>query len=117
MSPKIIIDVRSPMEFACGNVAGSINIPLQEIPLRMNEIKEMNSRVILCCASGARSGNHIGTFGSDNRHRGAASAYNGDFLFYRRQDSVFITAIGVCTHDNDAINITSSDLCRNGRIR
>lgn len=57
MSSKIIIDVRSPIEFACGNVAGSINIPLQEIPLRINEIKEMTSPVILCCASGARSEN------------------------------------------------------------
>ena len=57
MSNKIIIDVRSPMEFMGGNVAGSINIPLQEIPKRIDEIKEMRSPIILCCASGARSGN------------------------------------------------------------
>ena len=29
---RTIIDVRSPMEFMGGNIAGSINIPLQEIP-------------------------------------------------------------------------------------
>ena len=57
MNNKIIIDVRSPMEFMCGNVSGSINIPLQEIPQRIDEIKEMGSAIILCCASGARSGN------------------------------------------------------------
>ena len=57
MNNKIIIDVRSPMEFACGNVTGSINIPLQEIPQHIDEIKEMESPIILCCASGARSGN------------------------------------------------------------
>ncbi|MEO5908960.1 MAG: rhodanese-like domain-containing protein [Ginsengibacter sp.] len=57
MNNKIIIDVRSPMEFMSGNVAGSINIPLQEIPQRIDEIKEMGSPIILCCASGARSGN------------------------------------------------------------
>ncbi|MEO9210244.1 MAG: rhodanese-like domain-containing protein [Ginsengibacter sp.] len=57
MSNKIVIDVRSPMEFMCGNVVGSINIPLQEIPQRIDEIKEMKFPIILCCASGARSGN------------------------------------------------------------
>ena len=57
MNNKIIIDVRTLMEFRCGNVAGSINIPLQEIPQRIDEIKEMESPIILCCASGARSGN------------------------------------------------------------
>lgn len=55
MNKKIIIDVRSPMEFMCGNVAGSINIPLQEIPQRIDEIKEMKFPIVLCCASGARS--------------------------------------------------------------
>ena len=59
MNHKIVIDVRSPIEFMGGNVAGSINIPLQEIPQRINEIKEMGSAVILCCASGARSGNAV----------------------------------------------------------
>ncbi len=57
MNNKIIIDVRTPMEFMCGNVAGSINIPLQELQKRIDEIKEMKSPIILCCASGARSGN------------------------------------------------------------
>ena len=57
MNHKIVIDVRSPMEFMGGNVAGSINIPLQEIPQRVDEIKEMDSPIILCCASGARSEN------------------------------------------------------------
>ena len=59
MNNKIIIDVRSPMEFMGGNVAGSVNIPLQEIPQRIDEIKEMGSPVILCCASGARSENAV----------------------------------------------------------
>jgi rhodanese-related sulfurtransferase len=57
MNHKIVIDVRSPMEFMGGNVAESINIPLQEIPQRVDEIKEMHSPIILCCASGARSEN------------------------------------------------------------
>lgn len=56
MNKKTILDVRTPMEFQGGNVAGSINIPLHEIPQRFNEIKQMLQPIILCCASGARSG-------------------------------------------------------------
>lgn len=51
-----IIDVRTPAEFAGGHVAGSINIPLQEIPNRVEEIKSLGGTIILCCASGNRSG-------------------------------------------------------------
>jgi phage shock protein E len=51
-----IIDVRTPNEFMGGNVAGSINIPLQEIQLRMDELKKLNQPLVLCCASGNRSG-------------------------------------------------------------
>jgi rhodanese-related sulfurtransferase len=51
-----IIDVRTPNEFMGGNVAGSINIPLQEIQLRMDELKNLNQPLVLCCASGNRSG-------------------------------------------------------------
>ena len=53
---KTIIDVRSYGEFMGGHVANSINIPLQELPQRINEIKEMKQPIVLCCASGGRSG-------------------------------------------------------------
>ncbi len=51
-----IVDVRTPMEFMGGHVAGSINIPLQELPERLDEITNMKQPLVLCCASGARSG-------------------------------------------------------------
>jgi rhodanese-related sulfurtransferase len=38
-----------------GNVVDSINIPLNEIP-RVEELKKLNAPLILCCASGNRSG-------------------------------------------------------------
>jgi phage shock protein E len=50
-----IVDVRSPAEFMGGHVAGSINIPVQEIPKRLPEFKKME-HIVLCCASGGRSG-------------------------------------------------------------
>ena len=51
-----IIDVRTPQEYNGGHVSGAINIPLDTIRGRMNEIKSMNKPIITCCASGARSG-------------------------------------------------------------
>ena len=39
MTFKTIIDVRTPAEFMGGHVAGSINIPLQEVQSRIQEIK------------------------------------------------------------------------------
>lgn len=53
---QTIIDVRSYGEFMGGHVAGSINIPLQEIPHRLDELRVMQQPIILCCASGNRSG-------------------------------------------------------------
>ncbi|CAN1510053.1 PspE Rhodanese-related sulfurtransferase [Flavobacteriaceae bacterium] len=51
----VIIDVRSPGEFAGGHIKGSKNIPLNEIGAKINEIKKLNKPVIACCASGMRS--------------------------------------------------------------
>ncbi len=50
-----IVDVRTTEEFNSGNAEGSINIPLQEIQQRINELKGMKHPLILCCASGGRS--------------------------------------------------------------
>lgn len=55
-----IVDVRTPGEFMGGNVAGSINFPLQEIKQRMDELKNLKQPLVLCCASGNRSGQAYG---------------------------------------------------------
>lgn len=49
-----IVDVRTPQEFMGGHVAGSVNIPLNELPQRLNEFQSMEN-ILLCCASGGRS--------------------------------------------------------------
>ena len=51
----ILIDVRSAAEFANASAPGTINIPLQELGSRLGEISK-SSPVVLCCASGTRSG-------------------------------------------------------------
>ncbi|MFT5969884.1 MAG: phage shock protein E [Flavobacteriales bacterium] len=52
----VIIDVRSPGEFQGGHVAGSKNIPLPDIQNKLEEIKKIDKPIVLCCASGNRSG-------------------------------------------------------------
>jgi rhodanese-related sulfurtransferase len=51
-----IVDVRTRAEFSGGHVAHSVNIPLQEIMDHVDEIKQMKTPIIFCCASGGRSG-------------------------------------------------------------
>ncbi len=52
----VVIDVRSKEEYNQGHVKGSINMPLGSITGQINKIQDMNKPVILCCASGMRSG-------------------------------------------------------------
>ena len=53
----LIIDVRSPGEFATGHVRGSVNIPLDRFAQAIAEaVPDKSAPVILCCASGGRSG-------------------------------------------------------------
>ena len=50
-----IVDVRTEGEFVSGNVNGSINIPLDQLVDRVEELKQMQP-LIMCCLSGSRSG-------------------------------------------------------------
>lgn len=75
-----IIDVRTPGEFMGGNVAGSVNIPLQELQSRTEEIKNMQQPIILCCASGMRSGQataYLRSVGVDCENGGSWLDVNG----------------------------------------
>jgi len=51
-----IVDVRTYEEFLGGHVVGSINIPLNEVPQRLEELKQLDLPLLLCCAAGMRSG-------------------------------------------------------------
>nr|WP_299419734.1 rhodanese-like domain-containing protein [uncultured Emticicia sp.] len=51
-----IVDVRTPEEFRGGHVAGAVNIPLSEVLSHVEELKALTKPVVLCCASGNRSG-------------------------------------------------------------
>jgi phage shock protein E len=53
----LIVDVRTPEEYASGHYPGAVNIPVDEIERRMNELgPDKNRPIVLYCRSGRRSG-------------------------------------------------------------
>lgn len=50
-----IIDVRSGWEFEDGHIDGALNIPVEEIPQRIDEFKDLSQPFVVYCRSGARS--------------------------------------------------------------
>ena len=55
LNSPIVVDVRTPEEFQDGAYPGAINIPLDEMQLRINELGSKSREITLYCASGARS--------------------------------------------------------------
>ncbi|MEI6554702.1 MAG: FAD-dependent oxidoreductase [Paludibacter sp.] len=51
----LIVDVRTPAEFAGGAYPGAVNIQLDELPSRINELGNKSRDITVYCASGARS--------------------------------------------------------------
>lgn len=52
----ILVDVRTPGEYERGNIAGSINIPLDDIDANISQrIPDKQKTIYMYCLSGARS--------------------------------------------------------------
>ena len=51
----MLLDVRSPAEFASGHLPGAINIPVESLERRIAELEPRDREVVVYCASGARS--------------------------------------------------------------
>ena len=67
-----VVDVRSPQEYRGGNIPGSVNIPLDRIGSEASKLKASGKPVILCCASGMRSGSATSIL-----KEAGVEAYNG----------------------------------------
>ena len=68
----IIVDVRTPGEYAGGHIKGSKNIPLQSLSQNLNKLPK-DKVIITCCASGMRSGSAKSILQSN----GYKEVYNG----------------------------------------
>ena len=51
----IILDVRSASEYASGHIKGAINIPVDQLANKLQQLKDKDKPIITCCASGMRS--------------------------------------------------------------
>ncbi len=52
----LILDVRTEREFLDGHIKGAVNIPVDELEKRLDELKRYkNFEIIVYCRSGARS--------------------------------------------------------------
>jgi rhodanese-related sulfurtransferase len=51
----LLVDTRTPQEYASGHIPGAVLIPYDEISKRLNEIPK-DKKVILYCRTGRRSG-------------------------------------------------------------
>jgi rhodanese-related sulfurtransferase len=67
-----LVDVRSPGEFADGNVKGSVNIPLDQVQNQLAKFKDKEYIVVFC-----RSGNRSGQAKSILEQNGFTNVTNG----------------------------------------
>jgi phage shock protein E len=68
-----VVDVRETWEFSEGHYPNSLNIPLGEVPSRLDELMAMSKPLILVC----RSGNRSGMATTMLQNNGATEVYNG----------------------------------------
>src|SRR5690606_36701733 len=52
--PHVLVDVRTPEEFASGHIPGALNLVLQDLPHQMDSLHK-DQPIVLHCRSGARS--------------------------------------------------------------
>lgn len=51
----ILLDVRTEEEYITGHIPNSVLIPLDELEERLNELSELDTKIIVYCKSGTRS--------------------------------------------------------------
>ena len=69
----VVLDIREPAEYASGHLPNARNIPAGELEKRMGELPAAKP-VLVCCASGSRSGRAIATL----RKAGREQVFNLD---------------------------------------
>ena len=75
-----ILDVRTKMENFMGKIDGSVNIPLNQIPHHIEDIRAMQP-VVIYCAAGVRSAQAV----SFLKQEGLTEVYDGGGINDLRQ--------------------------------
>lgn len=78
----VLLDVRTPSEFAGGHIPGAVNVPLQELDRVAAVVPDGSTPVFAYCRSGARSAQAAAMLeqaGYKNvRNIGGISSYRGE---------------------------------------
>lgn len=56
----LLLDVRTPEEFAGGHLPNALNVPLQVLPGRVADLAAKHPRIVVYCRSGGRSAQAAG---------------------------------------------------------
>lgn len=60
----VVLDVRTPAEYAEGHVPGAVNIPHTELAARIGELADAHSRdIVVYCRSGSRAAQALTVLG------------------------------------------------------
>ena len=51
----LLLDVRTEEEFVTGHIPSAINIPVQELEARVDELENKEQKILIYCKSGRRS--------------------------------------------------------------
>lgn len=69
----ILVDVRTPAEFAQGHAKNAKNVPLDTIESKIKKFAEIKKPIVMCCRSGMRSGQATAIL----KRYGIQEVYNG----------------------------------------
>lgn len=69
----IIVDVRTANEYDGGHIPDAFHIPADRLSISMQRLKEVKRPIIVCCNSGARSGDAVRKL----KAAGIKDVYNG----------------------------------------
>jgi rhodanese-related sulfurtransferase len=58
-SAPILLDVRTPREFANGHIPNALNIPVANLPDMLDSLNDKSQQIVVYCRSGVRAGRAI----------------------------------------------------------
>ncbi len=50
----VLVDVRAPREFAAGHLPGALNVPVDEVKRRSDELRQIDHPLVIYCSAGVR---------------------------------------------------------------
>ena len=81
----VLLDVRSPQEYAQGHIPGSKNVPLQSLEDVSEIVSELDTPLFVYCYSGGRSAQAVSRLGgmgySNARNIGGIASWSGEMEF------------------------------------